>query len=195
MKKNYFIGLAVLAFFGALLTGCGNGTPKQQDAQAAESEAMEVDDLLAGAESLAGRDRGDRGRLCALSASMAGARSSSWAATIRRRSASMRAKKGTGKSPTETVNSLVRVTGTARRTAYRRSVPQSVGSRSQSGRRMRTRRRSRLRERSESPRRSACFEPAERLDNFRKRIAEREQAEGKAYLSFYSVTADSYEIR
>lgn len=34
----------------------------------------------------------------------------------------------------------------------------------------------------------------ERISNFRKRIAERQAKEGKNYLSFYSVTADSYEI-
>ena len=34
----------------------------------------------------------------------------------------------------------------------------------------------------------------ERISNFRKRIVERQAKEGKNYLSFYSVTADSYEI-
>lgn len=34
----------------------------------------------------------------------------------------------------------------------------------------------------------------ERIANFRKRIAERKANEGKDYLSFYSITADNYEI-
>jgi hypothetical protein len=37
--------------------------------------------------------------------------------------------------------------------------------------------------------------PEKRIADFRQRIAEREAAEGKAYLSFYHLDADSYDIK
>ncbi len=36
--------------------------------------------------------------------------------------------------------------------------------------------------------------PEQRIADFRTRIAEREAAEGKAYLSFYHIVADAYEV-
>ncbi len=37
--------------------------------------------------------------------------------------------------------------------------------------------------------------PQQRVDNFRKKIAERKEKEGKEYLSFYHIVATSYEIQ
>ena len=193
MKKNYFIGLAVLAFFGALLTGCGNGTPKQQDAQAAESEAMEVDDLLAGAESLAGQTVTIEGvctHICQHGGGKIFLMGSDDTQTIR-----VDAGEKVGKFPTETVNSLVRVTGTLEEQRIDEAFlsqweaeAKAAGECEHEGGAG-----------CESDQKARGEAPAsnlqERIDNFRKRIAEREQAEGKAYLSFYSITADSYEIR
>lgn len=193
MKKNYFIGLAVLAFFGALLTGCGNGTPKQQDARAAESEAMEVDDLLAGAESLAGQTVTIEGvctHICQHGGGKIFLMGSDDTQTIR-----VDAGEKVGKFPTETVNSLVRVTGTLEEQRIDEAFlsqweaeAKAAGECEHEGGAG-----------CESDQKARGEAPAsslqQRIDNFRQRIAEREQAEGKAYLSFYSVTADSYEIR
>lgn len=51
-----------------------------------------------------------------------------------------------------------------------------------------------LRKRPEARGETPVNSVEERISNFRKRIAERQAKEGKNYLSFYSVTADSYEI-
>ena len=189
MKRNYMAAVALLAIVSCTAVSCGSGTSKQgQSAPAAHATAnstvLEVDSLLKNAETLAGQPvvvEGVCTHICQHGGGKIFLMGSDDTQTIR-----IDAGEKVGKFTPEKVNSLVRIDeaflsqweeqAKAQAEAQHGTAESSCESDQKA--------------RGETPVNSV----EERISNFRKRIAERQAKEGKNYLSFYSVTADSYEI-
>ena len=187
MKRNYMAAVALLAIVSCTAVSCGSGTSKQgQSAPAAHATAnstvLEVDSLLKNAETLVGQPvvvEGVCTHICQHGTQ-----------TIR-----IDAGEKVGKFTPETVNSLVRINGTLNEERIdeaflsqweEQAKAQAAAQHGTAGSSCESDQKAR----GETPVNSV----EERISNFRKRIAERQAKEGKNYLSFYSVTADSYEI-
>lgn len=157
-----------------------------------KSAAWEVDSLLVYADSLAGRQvvvEGVCTHICQHGGGKIFLMGSDDTQTIR-----VDAGEKIGKFPQETVNSLVRIHGTvveerideAFLSRWEAELDESESEVGHAGGSCESDQKAR----GETPVNSV----QERIDNFRKRIAERYGREGKNYLSFYSVRADRYEI-
>ena len=175
MKTNKLM-MSATAFLLLLAgVGCGNRTTKAEStaaaAEAAVGEALQIDDLLAGADSLAGKEV--------------------WSddtQTIRVESGKL------GKFDPLCVGSIVRVKGILREQRvdedYLRSWEEQV--RTQAGEQHGTTAAGCDSEKKARGETAATVEG--RIADFRRKIAERNAAEGKPYLSFYFVEAQSYEF-
>ena len=185
MKTNKLM-LSATAFLLLLAgVGCGNRTTKAESAvaaaEAAVGEALQIDDLLAGADSLAGKEVWIEGvctHACKHGARKIFLMGSDDTQTIRVESGKL------GKFDPQCVGSIVRVKGILREQRvdedYLRSWEEQV--RTQAGD-------------SEKKARGETAATVEgRIADFRRKIAERNAAEGKPYLSFYFVEAQSYEF-
>ena len=154
---------------------------------------MEVDNLLADAEKLTGGKVTVEGvctHICQHGGGKIFLMGSDDTQTIR-----IDAGEKVGKFTPETVNSLVRINGTLNEERIdeaflsqweEQAKAQAAAQHGTAGSSCESDQKAR----GETPVNSV----EERISNFRKRIAERQAKEGKNYLSFYSVTADSYEI-
>ena len=198
MKRNYMAAVALLAFVSCTAVSCGSGTSKQgQSAPAAHATAtstvLEVDSLLKNAETLVGQPvvvEGVCTHICQHGGGKIFLMGSDDTQTIR-----IDAGEKVGKFTPETVNSLVRINGTLNEERIdeaflsqweEQAKAQAAAQHGTAGSSCESDQKAR----GETPVNSV----EERISNFRKRIAERQAKEGKNYLSFYSVTADSYEI-
>lgn len=196
MKKSYSFLPALCCLFALTLGSCGLGSSSKQTKaaqQAVPSACLEVDSLLQQAETLAGQPVSVEGvctHICQHGGGKIFLMGSDDTRTIR-----IDASDALGKFKPETVNSLVRVTGTLEE----QRIDESFLSQWEAEVKAATAQEhgeggagcsSDQKARGEAPVNSV----QERIDNFRKRIAQRRAAEGKDYLSFYSVRADSYEI-
>ena len=186
MKTNKLM-MSATAFLLLLAgVGCGNRTTKAEStaaaAEAAVGEALQIDDLLAGADSLAGKEVWIEGvctHACKHGARKIFLMGSDDTQTIRVESGKL------GKFDPQCVGSIVRVKGILREQRVDEDYLQAgeqhgttaAGCDSEKKARGET---------------AATVEG--RIADFRRKIAERNAAEGKPYLSFYFVEAQSYEF-
>lgn len=196
MKTNKLM-LSATAFLLLLAgVGCGNRTTKAESAvaaaEAAVGEALQIDDLLAGADSLAGKEVWIEGvctHACKHGARKIFLMGSDDTQTIRVESGEL------GRFDPQCVNRIVRVTGTldeqrvdeAYLTRWEAQLAGAAGEQhgtTEAGC-----------DAEKAARQETGNSVQERIADFRARIAARKAAEGKEYLSFYYVTASSYEIQ
>lgn len=194
MKKNFLAILAVSALLGSTISSCGAGssTPKTTTATAQDT-VMEVDSVLKNGDKLVGQTvvlEGVCTHICQHGGGKIFLMGSDDTQTIR-----IDASEQVGSFSPEAVNSLVRVQGTVHEerideaflNQWESQIKSQVIERHGEGGAA-----------CESDQKARGEAPVgsieERIANFRKRIAERKANEGKDYLSFYSITADSYEI-
>ena len=194
MKKNFLAILAVSALLGGTISSCGAGssTPKTTTA-AALNTVMEVDSVLKNGDKLVGQNvvlEGVCTHICQHGGGKIFLMGSDDTQTIR-----IDAGEQVGNFSPEAVNSLVRVQGTVQEERIDEAFlnqwesqikSQVIERHGESGAGCESDQKAR----GEAPVGSI----EERIANFRKRIAERKANEGKDYLSFYSINADSYEI-
>ena len=193
--KKLIIAIAIVAmtFIG---TSCGNKQQKSASEATTEqsaSSALEIDSLLANAESLAGQEVTIEGvctHTCKHGAKKIFLMGSDDTKTIR-----VEAGTKIGSFKPETVNNLVRITGklveqrideaylTEWEAQVKAQTAEKHGTTEQGCA-------SEQKARGEAPANSI----EERIANFRQRIADRQAKEGKNYLSFYYIEGDTYEI-
>ena len=192
-KLTIAIALMAMTFIG---TSCGNKQQKSASEATTEqsaSSALEIDSLLANAESLAGQEVTIEGvctHTCKHGAKKIFLMGSDDTKTIR-----VEAGTKIGSFKPETVNNLVRITGKlveqrideAYLTEWEAQVkaqPAEKHGTTEQGCA------SEQKARADAPANSI----EERITNFRQRIADRQAKEGKNYLSFYYIEGDTYEI-
>ena len=196
MKTNKLM-LSATAFLLLLAgVGCGNRTTKAESAvtaaEAAVGEALQIDDLLAGADSLAGKEVWIEGvctHACKHGARKIFLMGSDDTQTIRVESGEL------GSFDPQCVNRVVRVTGRV----DEERIDEAYLARWEAQVKAQTAEKHGTTEAGCATEKAARQETGntveERIADFRTRIAARKAAEGKEYLSFYYVTATSYEIQ
>lgn len=192
MKRNAIIAALVMA--ASLAAACGSDSRNRTAgnvAAAAEEYAMEVDGLLAAAEELTGCEvvfDGVCTHACKHGATKIFLMGSDDTQIIRVEAAAL------GAFDTKCVNSVVRVSGTLREQRIDEGYLQQWEARlaADTGKRHGTGEAGCDTEKK--ARRETAATPAGRIADFRAKIAERQAACGKAYLSFYYVEASAYEI-
>lgn len=198
MKKFFLMGLTTTLAL-VMGTACsGNSQKTETTAQEETTQTtVSVDDVFANADNLAGQEitlEGVCTHTCAHGATKIFIQGSDNSQLIRCEAGVL------GAFSKECVHSVVRVTGTLVETRMdeeylQRWEQQYEEERNQEG----------YVETEASTASSGCETEstarqeqgntvAERIENYRKKIAEREAAEGKAYLSFYHVQATAYEV-
>lgn len=194
MKKHFLAILAISAFLGGTTVSCGSSSSNSKTTTAAApNEVMEVDSVLKNADKLVGQTvvlEGVCTHICQHGGGKIFLMGSDDTQTIR-----IDAGQKIGSFSPETVNSLVRVQGTVQE---ERIDEASLNQWESQIKAQVTERHGEEGAGCESDQKARGEAPAgsieERIANFRKRIAERRANEGKDYLSFYSITADNYEI-
>ena len=195
MKHILLRALAVALACGACASvSCGGNAStkaKTRQTEAARPAALEIDELLASADSLAGKTVTIEGvctHTCRHGARKIFLMGSDDTQTVRVQSGEL------GSFDPQCVNRIVRVTGTldeqrvdeAYLTAWEEQTKAQTGERhgtTEAGC-----------DAEKAARQETGATVAERIADFRAKIAARKAAEGKDYLSFYYVTATSYEI-
>ena len=192
--KTLSIAAAIMALF-FIGTSCSNKQKSTEETATTEqtSGAMEIDDLLANAESLTDQEVTIEGvctHACKHGATKIFLMGSDDTKTIR-----VEAGTKIGSFKPETVNNLVRITGklveqrideaylTEWEAQVKAQTAEKHGTTEQGCA-------SEQKARGEAPANSI----EERITNFRQRIADRQAKEGKNYLSFYYIEGDTYEI-
>lgn len=200
MKKYQLIFIAALALSALAIQGCNSKKQKTegtaqtgQNATVAQS-SLQVDDVLKSADSLAGKEVEIEGictHICKHGGGKIFLMGSDDTKTIR-----IEAGKEFGSFKPETVNNIVRVKGKlveerideAYLTQWEEKIKAQTEEKhgtTEAGCS------SEQKARGEVPANNA----ADRISNFRKRIAERNEKEGKSYLSFYHIDATEYNIQ
>lgn len=192
--KTIKIGIiSVMAAMMFAATSCGNKTQNAKDngSEAAES-AMDIDSLLADAENLVNKDVEIEGvctHTCKHGATKIFLMGSDNTKTIRVEAAEL------GSFDTKCINNIVNIRGILKEerideaylTKWEEQTKAQTDEKHGDG------------EEGCSTEKNARGETAnstaERIADFRKKIAEREEKTGKAYLSFYFIEAKSYEIK
>ena len=195
MKHILLRALAVALACGACASvSCGGNAStkaKTRQTEAARPAALEIDELLASADSLAGKTVTIEGvctHTCRHGARKIFLMGSDDTQTVRVESGEL------GSFDPQCVNRIVRVTGTldeqrvdeAYLAAWEEQTKAQTGERhgmTEAGC-----------DAEKAARQETGATVAERIADFRAKIAARKAAEGKDYLSFYYVTATSYEI-
>ncbi|MDE5637882.1 MAG: hypothetical protein K2I43_07730 [Alistipes sp.] len=192
MKRNIIIAALVVA--ASLAAACGNNR-QNRTAETSEATAreyvMEVDDLLASAEEMAGSEvvfEGVCTHACKHGATKIFLMGSDDTQIIRVEAAEL------GSFDTKCVNSVVRVTGTLREQRVDEAYLQQWEARLAANADKQHGTGEAGCDTEKKARRETAATPAERIADFRAKIAERQAACGKAYLSFYYVDAAAYEI-
>ena len=192
--KTLSIAAAIMALF-FIGTSCSNKQKSTEETATTEqaSGAMEIDELLANAESLTDQEVTIEGvctHACKHGATKIFLMGSDDTKTIR-----VEAGTKIGSFKPETVNNLVRITGklveqrideaylTEWEAQVKAQTAEKHGTTEQGCA-------SEQKARGEAPANSI----EERITNFRQRIADRQAKEGKNYLSFYYIEGDTYEI-
>ena len=192
MKKYVVLVVALMAMVG--FNSCGNKQQKQQDEASEQlSGAIDVDSLLAAADSLSGKEVTVEGvctHICAHGGGKIFLMGSDDTQTIRIEAGKV------GKFDQKCVNSLVKVTGVLveqrvdeaylenwenqlkAATAEKHGDSDAAGCSTE-----------------KQARGETANSPEQRIADFRKKIAARKARDGKEYLSFYYVEANNYEIQ
>lgn len=195
MKHILLRALAVALACGACASvSCGGNAStkaKTRQTEAARPAALEIDELLASADSLAGKTVTIEGvctHTCRHGARKIFLMGSDDTQTVRVESGEL------GSFDPQCVNRIVRVTGTLdeQRVDEAYLVAWEEQTKAQTGERHGTTEAGCDAEKAARQETGATV--AERIADFRAKIAARKAAEGKDYLSFYYVTATSYEI-
>jgi hypothetical protein len=189
--KNLFVAAALVSFAIAGVS-CGNKQKSNEQVTAeVVSDAMEIDDLLANAESLNGQTVTIEGvctHACKHGATKIFLMGSDDTNTIRVEACEL------GSFDTKCVNSIVRVEGVLKEDrideaylqAWEASLTYAQKQHGDSEEGCSTEKKARG---------ESANTPEARIAAFREKIAEREKATGKNYLSFYHVDATKYEIQ
>ncbi len=192
MKKYVVLVVALMAMVG--FNSCGNKQQKQQDEASEQlSGAIDVDSLLAAADSLSGQEVTVEGvctHICKHGGRKIFLMGSDDTQTIRIEAGKV------GKFDQKCVNSLVKVTGMLveqrvdeaylenwenqlkAATAEKHGDSDAAGCSTE-----------------KQARGETANSPEQRIADFRKKIAARKARDGKEYLSFYYVEANNYEIQ
>ena len=195
MKHILLRALAVALACGACASvSCGGNAStkaKTRPTEAARPAALEIDELLASADSLAGKTVTIEGvctHTCRHGARKIFLMGSDDTQTVRVESGEL------GSFDPQCVNRIVRVTGTLdeQRVDEAYLAAWEEQTKAQTGERHGTTEAGCDAEKAARQETGATV--AERIADFRAKIAARKAAEGKDYLSFYYVTATSYEI-
>ena len=195
MKHILLRALAVALACGACASvSCGGNAStkaKTRQTEAARPAALEIDELLASADSLAGKTVTIEGvctHTCRHGARKIFLMGSDDTQTVRVESGEL------GSFDPQCVNRIVRVTGTLdeQRVDEAYLMAWEAQAKAQTGERHGTTEAGCDAEKAARQETGATV--AERIADFRAKIAARKAAEGKDYLSFYYVTATSYEI-
>ena len=195
MKHILLRALAVALACGACASvSCGGNAStkaKTRQTEAARPAALEIDELLASADSLAGKTVTIEGvctHTCRHGARKIFLMGSDDTQTVRVESGEL------GSFDPQCVNRIVRVTGTLdeQRVDEAYLAAWEEQTKAQTGERHGTTEAGCDAEKAARQETGATV--AERSADFRAKIAARKAAEGKDYLSFYYVTATSYEI-
>ena len=195
MKHILLRALAVALACGACASvSCGGNAStkaKTRQTEAARPAALEIDELLASAHSLAGKTVTIEGvctHTCRHGARKIFLMGSDDTQTVRVESGEL------GSFDPQCVNRIVRVTGTLdeQRVDEAYLAAWEEQTKAQTGERHGTTEAGCDAEKAARQETGATV--AERIADFRAKIAARKAAEGKDYLSFYYVTATSYEI-
>lgn len=195
MKHILLRTLAVALACGACASvSCGGNAStkaKTRQTEAARLAALEIDELLASADSLAGKTVTIEGvctHTCRHGARKIFLMGSDDTQTVRVESGEL------GSFDPQCVNRIVRVTGTLdeQRVDEAYLAAWEEQTKAQTGERHGTTEAGCDAEKAARQETGATV--AERIADFRAKIAARKAAEGKDYLSFYYVTATSYEI-
>lgn len=199
MKKILFPALRLVAVCGAIvLAACGGNTSgraktqEQNSAQTRSTAVLEIDDLLSSADSLVGQTVTIEGvctHTCKHGARKIFLMGSDDTQTIRIESGEL------GKFDPQCVNRVVRVTGRV----DEERIDEAYLARWEAQVKAQTDEKHGTTEAGCATEKAARQETGntveERIADFRARIEARKAAEGKDYLSFYYVTAESYEIQ
>ncbi|WP_302258053.1 hypothetical protein [uncultured Alistipes sp.] len=195
MKHILLRALAVALACGACASvSCGGNAStkaKTRQTEAARPAALEIDELLASADSLAGKTVTIEGvctHTCRHGARKIFLMGSDDTQTVRVESGEL------GSFDPQCVNRIVRVTGTLdeQRVDEAYLAAWEEQTKAQTGERHGTTEAGCDAEKAARQETGATV--AERIADFRAKIAARKAVEGKDYLSFYYVTATSYEI-
>jgi len=195
MKHILLRALAVALACGACASvSCGGNAStkaKTRQTEAARPAALEIDELLASADSLAGKTVTIEGvctHTCRHGARKIFLMGSDDTQTVRVESGEL------GSFDPQCVNRIVRVTGTLdeQRVDEAYLAAWEEQTKAQTGERHGTTEAGCDAEKAARQETGATV--VERIADFRAKIAARKAAEGKDYLSFYYVTATSYEI-
>lgn len=195
MKHILLRALAVALACGACASvSCGGNAStkaKTRQTEAARPAALEIDELLASADSLAGKTVTIEGvctHTCRHGARKIFLMGSDDTQTVRVESGEL------GSFDPQCVNRIMRVTGTLdeQRVDEAYLAAWEEQTKAQTGERHGTTEAGCDAEKAARQETGATV--AERIADFRAKIAARKAAEGKDYLSFYYVTATSYEI-
>ena len=195
MKHILLRALAVALACGACASvSCGGNAStkaKTRQTEAARPATLEIDELLASADSLAGKTVTIEGvctHTCRHGARKIFLMGSDDTQTVRVESGEL------GSFDPQCVNRIVRVTGTLdeQRVDEAYLAAWEEQTKAQTGERHGTTEAGCDAEKAARQETGATV--AERIADFRAKIAARKAAEGKDYLSFYYVTATSYEI-
>ena len=186
--------IAALVFVG---TSCGNKTQKtsQEEVttveQSANSGALEIDNLLADAESLAGQEVTVEGvctHICKHGGRKIFLMGSDDTQTIRVEGGSV------GKFDQKCVNSIVRVTGTLKEQRVDEAYLQNWESQLKAKAAKKHGEGEAACSTEKKARGETANTPEARIADFRAKIADRKAKTGKDYLSFYFLEASSYDI-
>ncbi len=198
MKKTFFLLITCSAM--TLFTACGGGNSRQNNTaetvereEVAQENVLSVDQLLAEAQTLTGKQIEVEGictHIC-----KHGGRKLFMMGSSDKKVMQIMATEELGAFTEECVNSMVRVKGTLKEdrideaylVEWEQQLSQQTAPKHGDGKAGCD---SEMKARGETE--AATMQ--QRIDGFRKRIAERKQKEGKEYLSFYHVDGVSYEI-
>lgn len=194
MKKNLFYALTLMLATSFAFTSCGNKTKNTENVQTAQT-AMQVDDVLQSADSLVGKVITLEG-VCTHTCKHGGKKmflmGSDDTKTMR-----VDASQQIGSFPAEVVNSLVEVTGKlveeridesvirGMEEQYKNAEAEKHGENAEAG--------CTSEKSAHGQKELNSFE--QRMKDYRDRIAQRKEKEGKEYLSFYALKGESYKVK
>lgn len=194
MKKNLFIGISLLAAITLTTPGCGNKQAKVSTGAEAVVQAIEVDDVLNDADKLVGQTITIEG-VCTHTCKHGGKKmflmGSDESKTLR-----VDAGEAIGSFPQEVVNNIVDVTGTLKEERIDEATIQQMEEQykqAQAEKHGDGEAGCVTEKNAHGQKALNSFE--QRMQNYRDRIAERNEKEGKPYLSFYALEGNSYSIQ
>lgn len=195
MKKKNILMLSAIIATALSITSCGNKAQKaNEDTTTTEQTVagMEVDSLLANAETLAGQEITVQGvctHTCKHGAKKIFLMGSDDTQTIRVEAGAL------GQFDTKCVNSIVSVTGKLIEQRIDENYLQNWEKQVKAQNAEKHGNGEAGCDSEKKARGETASTPEERIADFRKKIADRKATSGKDYLSFYYVEATSYEIQ